>query len=141
MSPVSFRKSVSSVTQSCLTLQLHGLQHATPPCPLPTPRVYSKLMSIESVIPSIYLIVCHPLLLLPSIFPSIRVFSNESLLCIRWMKYYSFSFSISPFSGYSGLISFRMDWLDLLSVQRIKESLPTPQFKASVFWHSAFFIV
>ena len=73
-----------------------------------------KLMSIELVIPSNHLILCHPLLLLPSIFPSIRVFSNESALCIRWPKYWSFSFSISPSNEYSGLISFRMDWLDLL---------------------------
>ena len=76
-----------------------------------------KLMSIKSVIPSNQLILCHPLLLLPSIFPSIRVFSNESVLCIRWPKYWSFSFSISPSNEYSGLISFRMDWLDLLTVQ------------------------
>ena len=76
-----------------------------------------KLMFIKSVIPSNQLILCHPLLLLPSIFPSIRVFSNESVLCIRWPKYWSFSFSISPSNEYSGLISFRMDWLDLLTVQ------------------------
>ena len=76
-----------------------------------------KLMSIESVMPSNYLILCHPLLLLPSIFPSIRVFSSVLALCIRWPKYWSFSFSISPFNEYSGLISFRIDWLDLLSVQ------------------------
>ena len=82
-----------------------------------------KLMSIESVMPSNHLILCHPLLLLPSIFPSIRVFSNESVLCIRWPKYWSFSFSISPSSEYSGLISFRMDWFDLLSVQGTLKSL------------------
>ena len=87
-----------------------------------------KLMSIESVIPSNHLILCHPLLLLPSIFPSIRVFSNESALRIRWPKCWSFSFSISPSSEYSGLISFKMDWLDLLAVQG--ESSPTPQFKS-----------
>ena len=92
-----------------------------------------KLMSIKSVMPSNHLILCLPLLLLPSIFPSVRVFSNESIFCIRWPKYCSFSFSISPFSDYSGLISFRMDWLDLLAVQRTQESLPTPQFKASIF--------
>ena len=80
-------------------------------------RSLLKLMSIESVMPSNYLILCCPLLLLPSIFPSIRVFSNESVLCIRWPKYWSFSFSISPSSEYSGLISFRMDWLDLLQSQ------------------------
>ena len=89
-----------------------------------------KLMSIESVIPSNHLILCHPLLLLTSIFPSIRVFSKESVLRIRWLKYWSFSFSISPSSEYSGLIYFRMDWLDLLIVQGTQESSPTPQFKS-----------
>ena len=82
-----------------------------------------KLMSFELVIPSNHLILCHPLLLLPSIFPSIRVFSNESVLCIRWAKYWSFSFSISPSNDYSGLISFRVDWLDLLPVQETLKSL------------------
>ena len=82
-----------------------------------------KLMSIESVMPSNQLILCHPLLLLPSIFPSIKVFSNEAVLCIRWPKYWSFSFSISPSSEYSGLISFRMDWLDLLAVLGTLNSL------------------
>ena len=81
------------------------------PCPSPTPGTYSQLMSIESVIPSNCLIFCHPLLLSPSIFPSIRVLSNESILQVRWPKYWSFSFSISPPNEYSGLISFRMDWL------------------------------
>ena len=90
-----------------------------------------KLMSIESVMASIHLILGHPLLLLPSIFPSIRVFSNESVLCIRWPKYGSFSFSISPSNKYSGLISFRIDWLDLLAEQGDpQESSPTPQFKS-----------
>ena len=87
-----------------------------------------KLMSIESVMPSNHL--CRPLLLLPSIFPSIRVFSNESVLCIRWPKYWSFSFSISHSNEYSGLISFRMVWLDLLAVQGTQESSPTQQFKS-----------
>ena len=87
-----------------------------------------KLMSIKSVMPSNHLILCHPLLLLPSVFPSIRVFSSESVLHIRWPKYYSFSFSISPSNEYSGLISFRIVWLDLLAVQVLKSS-PTPQFK------------
>ena len=82
-----------------------------------------KVMSIESVMPSNHLILCHPLLLLPSVFPSIRVFSNEAVLPIRWPKYWSFSFSISPSSEYSGLISFRMDWLDLLEVQGTRKSL------------------
>jgi len=112
------------------SLQPHKLQHARLSCPLPTPGVY-KLMSIELVIPSNHLILCHPLLLLPSIFSSIRVFTNESVLCIKWPKYWSFSFSISPSNEYSGLISFRMGWLDLLSVQGTLKSLPlTPQFKS-----------
>ena len=85
-----------------------------------------KLMSIDSVMPSNHLILCHPLLLLPSIFPSIRVFSNELGLHIRWPKYWSFSFSISPSNEYSRLISFRIDWLDLLAVQRILKPSPTP---------------
>ena len=88
-----------------------------------------KLMFIELVMPSNHLILCHPLLLLPSIIPSIRVFSNESALRIKWPKYWSFSFSISPSNEYSGLISFRMDWFDLLTVHGILESSPTPQFK------------
>ena len=91
-----------------------------------------KLISIESVIPSGHLILCHPFLLPPSIFPSIRVFSKESVLRIRWPKYWSFSFSISPSKEYSGLISFRMDWLDLLAVQGTLKS-PIPQFKSINF--------
>ena len=89
-----------------------------------------KPMSTELVTPSNYLILCRPLLLLPSIFPSIRVFSNESALCMRWPKYWSFSFNISPSNEHPGLISFRMDWLDLLAVQGTLESSPTPQFKS-----------
>ena len=101
-----------------------------------------KLMSIESVMPSSHLILCCPLFLLPSIFPSIRVFSNESVLRIRWPKYWSFSFSISPYNEYSGLISFRMDWLDLLAVQgTLKSLLQHHSSKASVLQCSAFFIV
>ena len=100
-----------------------------------------KLMSIESVMPSNHLILCHPLLLPPSIFPSIRVFSNESVLCIRWPKYWSFSSSISPSSEYSGLISFRIDWFDLLAVQGIKSLLQHHSSKAWILWCSAFFIV
>ena len=101
-----------------------------------------KLMSIELVMPSNHLILCHPLLLLPSFFPSIRVFSNESVLHIRWSKYWSFSFSISPSNGYSGLISFRMDWLELLAVQgTLKSLLQHHSSKASILWHPAFFIV
>ena len=101
-----------------------------------------KPMSIESVMPSNHLILCLTLLLLPSIFPSIRDFSNESALHIRWSKYWSFSFSNSPFNEHSGLISFRIDWLDLLAVQRILKSLPQHHSsKASVLQHSTFFIV
>ena len=96
-----------------------------------------KLMSFESVMPSNHLILCHPLLLLPSIFPSIRVFLNESVLHIRWPKYCSLSFSISPSSEYSGLISFRMDWLDLLAVQgTLKSLLQHHSSKASILQHS-----
>ena len=94
-----------------------------------------KLMSIESVMPSSHLILCHPLLLLPSIFPSIRVFSNELVLHIKWPKYWSFSFSISPSSEYLGFISFRMDWLDLLAVQgTLKSLIQHHSSKASVIW-------
>ena len=101
-----------------------------------------KLMSIKSVMPSNYLILCRPLLLLPSIFPSIRVFSNESTLRMRWPKYWSFSFSISPSSEHPGLISFRMDWLDHLAVQGAPKSLlQHHSSKASILQHSAFFIV
>ena len=101
-----------------------------------------KLMSIDSVMPSNHLILCHPLLLPPSIFPSNRVFSNESVLCIRWPKYWSFSFHISPSTEYLGLVSFRMDWLDLLAVQgTLKSLLQHHSSKASILWHSAFFIV
>ena len=101
-----------------------------------------KLMSIETVIPSNHLILCHPLLLLPSIFPSIRVFSNESVLCIRWPQYWSFSFIISPSNEYLGVISFRMDWLDLLAVQgTLKSLLQHHSSKASILQHSGFFTV
>ena len=101
-----------------------------------------EFMSIDSVMPSNRLILCHPLILLPSIFPSIRVFSNESALCIRWPKYWSFSFSISPSNEYSGLTSFRMDWLDLLAVQgTLKSLLQHHSSKASILRHSAFFTV
>ena len=93
-------------------------------------RSLLKLMSIESVMPSNHLILCRPLFLPPSIFPSISVFSNESVLRIKWPKYWSFSFNISPSNEYSGLISFSMDWLDLLAVQGTQESSPTPQFKS-----------
>ena len=118
------------------SLRPHELQHARPPCPS------LKLMSIELVMASSHLILCHPLLLPPSIFPSIRAFSNESAFHIRWPKYWSFSFSISPSNEYSGLISFMMDLLDLLAVQgTLKSLLQHHSSKASILRCSAFFIV
>ena len=125
------------------SLQPYGLQHARLPCPSPTPEVYSNSCPlIYLVMRTSHLILCHPLLLLPSVFPSIRVFSNESVLPIRWPKYWSFSFSISPTKEYSGLISFRMYWLDLLAVQgTLKSLLQHHSSKASILQHSPFFIV
>ena len=124
------------------SLQPHELQHARPPCPSTNSWSPPKPMSIVSVMPSNRLILCHPLLLLPSIFPSIRVFTNESALHIRWPKYWSFSFSISPSNEHPGLISFRMDWLDLLAVQgTLKSLLQHHSSKASVLCCSALFIV
>ena len=118
------------------SLQTHGLQHTRRPCPSATPGAYSNSC------PSNHLIFCHPLLLLPLIFPSIRVFSNESVLCIRRPKHWSFSFSISPCNEYSRLISIRMDWLDLLAVQGTLQSLLQHHIsKASILWCSASFIV
>ena len=125
----------------CNSLQAHGLQHTRLPCPSLTPRVYSN-SSIELVMPPNHLVLCCPFFLLPAIFPSIRVFSNESALCTRWPKYWSFSFNISLSNEYSGLISFRMDWLDLLAVQRtLKSFLQHHSSKASILQLSAFFIV
>ena len=130
----------SLVTQSCLTL--------CDPMDCSTPGFLSitnswsllKLMSVESVMPSNHLILCRPLLLPPSIFPSIRVFSNESVLHIRWPKYWSFSFSISPSNEYSGLIFFRIDWFDLLAVQgTLKSLLQHNSSKAPILQYSAFF--
>ena len=123
------------------SLQPHESQHARPPCPSPTPSSL-KLTSIESVIPSSHLILCRPLLLLPPIPPSIRVFSNESTLHVSWPKYWSFSFSIIPSEEIPGLISFRMDWLDLLAVQGTLKSLLQHHIsKASILRPSAFFTV
>jgi len=114
----------------------HGLQHAR------LSRSLLKLMSTESVMPSNQLALGHPLLLPSSIFPSIRVFSNESALPIRWPKYWRFSFSISPSSEYSGLISFQIDWFDLLAVQgTLKNLVQCHSSKASILWHSAVFMV
>ena len=130
----------SSVTQSCPTL-CDPTNRSMPGLPVhhQLPE-YTQLMSIESVMPSNHLILCHPLLLLPSGFPSIRVFSNESILWMRWPKYWSFSSSISPSKEHPGLISFRVDWLDLLAVQgNLKSLLQHHSSKASILWHSAFF--
>ena len=119
VSSVQFSRSVVSDS-----LRPHELQHDRPPCPLPTPRVHpdSRLMSSPRLTSS-HLILCRPLLLLPPIPPSIRVFSNESILCMRWPNYWSFSFNIIPSKEIPGLISFRMDWLDLLAVQGTLKSL------------------
>ena len=107
-----------------------------------SPRLLKLMLMIELMMPSNYLILCHPLLLLPSIFPTIRVFSSESVLCIRWPKYWSFSFNISPSNEYSELISFRMDWFDLPPVQgTLKSLLQHHSSKASILWRSTFFTV
>ena len=140
LSSVQFSHSVVSNS-----LQPHGLQHARLPCASPTPKAWS--ISCPSShwrdwMPSNHFILCHPLLLLPSIFPSIRVFSNESVICFRWPKYWSFSFSISHSNGYSGLISFKIDQFDLLAVQGILKSLlQHHSSKISILWQSAFFMV
>ena len=118
------------------SLWSHGLQHIKLPCPSPIPG------DTSSVIPSNHLILCRPLLLLPSIFPRIRVFSNESVICIRWLKYWCFRFNISPSNEYSGMISFRIDWFDLHAVQgTLKSLLQHDNSKASILRCSAFFIV
>ena len=131
----SYQFSHSFVSNS---LWPHGLQYSR----LSNPQRLLRLMSMESVMPCNHLILCHPLLLPHSIFPSIRVFSSESVLCIKWPKYWSFSFSISPSNEYSGLISFRVDWLDFLAVQgTLKSLLQHHSSKASILWHSAFFTV
>jgi len=124
-------------------LRSHEPQHTRPPCPSPTPRVHPKSYPTSPLMmPSNHLILCCPLLFLLSIFPRIRVFSNESALHIRWPKYWSFSFSISLSNEHPGLISFRMDWLDLLAVQgTLKSFLQHHSSKASILWCSAFFIV
>ena len=113
------------------------MQHARLPCLSSSPKACSNL-----VMPSNHLVLCRPLLLLPSIFPSIKVFSHESVLHIRWLKYWSFSFNISPSNEYSGLISFKIDQFDLLAVQgTLKSLLQHPSSKASILWHSAFLMV
>ena len=138
MAPVQF----SSVTQLCLTLRPHRLQHCQASLSITNSQSLPKLRSIELVMPSSHLILCHPLLLQPSIFPSIRVFSSESVLHIRWPKYWNFSFSISPSNENSRLISFKMDWFDLLAGQgTLKSLLQHYSSKASVLQHSNFFMV
>ena len=130
-----------SAAKSCPTL-CNPMKARQPSLSFTIFQCLLKLMSIESVMPSNDLILCHPLLLLPSIFPSIRLFSNELALHIRWPKDWSFSFSISPSNEYSGLISFRIDWFDLLTVQGILKSLlQHHSSKASILWLSAFFLV
>ena len=132
----------SSVAQSCLTLCDPWTAVHQASLSIANSQSLLKLMSIDLVIPSNHLILCHPLLLPPSIFASFRVFSNESVLCIRWPKYWSFSFSISPSNKYSGLISFSMDWLDLLAVQgTLKSLLQHHSSKTSILQCSVFFIV
>ena len=126
---------LSTVTQSCPTLCNPWAEACQASLSITNSCSLLKLMSIESVMPSNHLILCHPLLLLPSIFPSIRVFSSKSALGIRWPKYWSFSFSNSPSNEYSGLISFRIDWLDLLAVQgTLKSLLQHHSTKASILW-------
>ena len=124
------------------SLRPHELQHTRLPCPSPTPAVHPNPCPLSSVMPSNHFILCCPLLLLPSIFPSIRVFSSESALRIRWPKYWSFRFNVGPSSEHPWLISFRMDWLDLLAVQgTFKSLLQHHSSKASILQRSAFFIV
>ena len=137
---VVIRHQFSSV-QLLSHVRPHELQHTRLPCPSPTPGVYPKPYPLSQWChPTISS--CHALLLLPSIFPYIRVFSNESTLHMRWPKYWSFSFNVSPSNEHPGLISFRMDWMDLLEVQgTFKSLLQHHSSKASILWHSAFFIV
>ena len=123
------------------SLRPHEPQHARPPCPSPTPRVHPDSCPLSPVMPSNHLILCHPLLL-PSFFPSIRVFFNESALCIKWPECWSFSFSISPSNEHPGLIFLRMDWFDLLAAQgTLKSLVQHDSSKASILRHSAFFTV
>ena len=137
-----FHFQFSSVPQSCQLFATPWTAVRQASLSITNSRSLPRLISIELVMPSNHFILCRPLLLLPSIFPSIRVFSNESALCIRWPKHWSFSFNISPSNEYPGLISFRMDWLDLLAVQgTLKSLLQHHSSKASILQCSAFFIV
>ena len=132
---------ISSVTQLCLTLCDPWTDACQASLSSTNSQSLLKPMSIELVMPSSHLILCYPLLLLPSFFPSIRVFPKESVLCIRWPKYWSFSCSFSPSNDYSGLISFRVDWFDRLAVQGTLKRLQNHNSKASIFWCSAFLMV
>ena len=135
-------KMFSSISQSCLTLCDPMVCSSQASLSITNSQSLLKLVSIELVMPSNNLILCHHFLLLPSNLPSIRIFSIELVLHIRWLKYWSFSFSISPSNEYSGLISFKIDWFDLLAVQgTLKSLLQHHSSKASVLWHSAFFVV
>ena len=129
----------SPVSQSCLTLWSHGLHHARLPCSSPSPRVVSNSCPLSQ---DVHLILCRPLLLLPAIPPSIRAFANESVLCIKWQKFWGFSFSISPSNEYSEMISFRIDRFDSLAIQvTLSSHLQHHNSKASVLQHSVFFMV
>ena len=131
----------SSVAQSCPTLLTPWTAAHQASLSITNSRSLLKLMSIELMMPSNHLILCHPVFLLPSVFPSIRIFSNESVLYITWSKYWSFSFSISLSNEYSGLISFRIHWLDLLAVQgTLKSLLQHHSSEVSILWRSTFFI-
>ena len=137
-----FMYQFSSVAQSCPTLVTTWIAACQEFLSITSSRSSLKLTSIESVMPSSHLILCHPLFLLPPVPPSVRIFSNESTLCMRWPKYWSFSFSISPSSDHPELISFRMDWLDLFAVQgTLKSLLQHHSSKASLLQHSTFFTV
>ena len=139
---LTFKVQFNSVSQSCPTLCDPWTAAHEASLSISNSQSLLKFMSIESVMPSNHLILCRTLLIPPSIFPSIRVFSNESVLRIRWPKYWSFSFSISPSNEYSGLVSFRIEWFDLFAVQGTLKGLPQHHSsKASILWHSAFFIV
>ena len=131
----------SSITQLCPTRYTPWTEAHQPSLSITISQSSLKLRSIDSVMPSSHLILCRPLLLLPSIFPSIRIFSSESVLCIRWPKYWDFNFSISPSNEYSGLISFRIDWFDLLAVQGTLKSLQHHSSKASILRRSTFFMI
>ena len=144
MSGETWRTNLFSSVQSLSRVRLFATPRAAAlqaSLSITNSRSLPKLMSIESVMPSNHLILCRPLPPRPLIFPSIRVFSNESALCIRWPKYWSFSFNSSPSNEHPGLISFRMEWLDLLAVQGTLKSLQHHSSKASILWCSAFFIV